>query len=500
MSLYSKKRHHNTMQNLPIKLYRATQVRELDRIAIHERGIPGFELMSRAGAEVFQRITQQWPNVRSVAVFCGSGNNAGDGYIIAGLALASGLNVCVYALSEPDKLNGDALTAYQRYSLAHGTVMPFQAGQAVNADVLVDALLGTGLDRLVTGRYAEAIQVINAHSSPVIAVDIPSGLNADTGNVMACAVKADTTVTFIGLKQGLFTGQAADYCGKICYAQLGVPDDVFAELKAAALRVVKKPLPRRDRCVHKGSCGHVLIVGGELGYSGAARMAGEAALRVGAGLVSIATRAGHSMLMNVGRPELMCHGVETAEQLVVLLAKVDIVVVGPGLGQSAWAKALFNTAIASGKPMVIDADGLNLLAHTPNTNPGWILTPHPGEAARLLNSSTADVQQDRFAAAWSIQANYGGIAILKGAGTLIASEQELAVSGTGNPGMASGGMGDVLAGVIAGLLAQGFSLQDAAQQGVYKHGLAADLAVAKDGERGLLASDLMPYLRQLVNG
>ncbi|MDP1665671.1 MAG: NAD(P)H-hydrate dehydratase [Methylobacter sp.] len=487
------------MQNLPIKLYRAAQVRELDRIAIQERGIPGFELMSRAGSEVFQCIKKRWPDALSVAVFCGSGNNAGDGYIIAGLALEAGLNVCVYAVSEPEKLNGDALIAYRKYNDVHGTVMPFHIEQGINADVLVDALLGTGLDRPVTGLYAEAIQAINAQSSPIITVDIPSGLNADTGNVMGCAVKADCTVTFIGLKQGLFTGQAAEYCGVICYAQLAVPDDVFVDLEAAATRVVKVSLPRRNRDAHKGNCGHVLIVGGEPGYSGAARMAGEAALRVGSGLVSIATRAEHSGLMNLNRPELMCHGVETPEQLTALLAKVDIVVVGPGLGQSDWAKALFNAAISAGKPTVVDADGLNLLATAPAVKSDWILTPHPGEAARLLNCSTAYIQQDRFAAALSIQANYGGVAILKGPGTLIASEQELAVSNTGNPGMASGGMGDVLAGVIAGLLAQGLSLQDAAQQGVYNHGLAADLAAEKDGERGLLASDLMPYLRQLVN-
>jgi len=487
------------MQNLPIKLYRAAQVRELDRIAIQERGIPGFELMSRAGHEVFLRLKKQWPDARSVAVFCGSGNNAGDGYIIAKLALDAGLGVCVYAVSDPEKLNGDALTAYRQYIQANGKVSQFQAGHLLNADVLVDALLGTGLDRPVTGLYADAIQAINAYSAPAIAVDIPSGLNADTGTVMGCAVKADCTVTFIGLKQGLFTGQAAEYCGEIGYAQLGVPDDVFDALQAAATRVVKTALPRRDRCAHKGNCGHVLIVGGELGYSGAARMAGEAALRVGSGLVSIATRPEHAGLMNLGRPELMCHGVETAVRLAALLEKVDVVVVGPGLGQSAWAKALFNAAIVSGKPLVIDADGLNLLANSPTTNPDWILTPHPGEAARLLNRSTADVQQDRFAAVLSLQGRYGGVAILKGAGTLIASEQALAVSNTGNPGMASGGMGDVLAGVIAGLLAQGLSLQDAARQGVYNHGLAADLATEKDGERGLLASDLMPYLRQLVN-
>ncbi|MGZ4955874.1 MAG: NAD(P)H-hydrate dehydratase [Methylobacter sp.] len=484
------------MQNLPIKLYRAAQVRELDRIAIQERGIPGFELMSRAGHEVFLRLKKQWPDARSVAVFCGSGNNAGDGYIIAGLALDAGLSVCVYTVSEPEKLKGDALTAYRHYN---GAVIPFQAEQVINANVLVDALLGTGLDRPVAGLYAEAIQTINAHSAQVIAVDIPSGLNADTGNVMGCAVKADCTITFIGLKQGLFTGQAAEYCGGIFYAQLGVPDDVYKSLEASATRVVKVPLPRRSRDAHKGNCGHVLIVGGELGYSGAVRMAGEAALRVGAGLVTIATRAEHSGLMNLNRPELMCHGVETPEQLITLLAKIDVVVVGPGLGQSDWAKALLNAAISAEKPMVIDADGLNLLAAAPTIKPDWILTPHPGEAARLLKCSTADIQQDRFAAALSLQAGYGGVAVLKGAGTLIASGRQLAVSNTGNPGMASGGMGDVLSGVIAGLLAQGLSMQDAAQQGVYNHGLAADLAVEKDGERGLLACDLMPYLRQLVN-
>jgi NAD(P)H-hydrate epimerase len=386
-----------------------------------------------------------------------------------------------------------------KYSESNGSVVPFQSGQTIKADVLVDALLGIGLDRPVTGVYAEAIQTINACSSPIIAVDIPSGLNADTGSVMGFAVKADLTVTFIGLKQGLFTGQAAQYCGDIGYAQLAVLDEVFPGFKAAATRVVKTGLPRRNRCAHKGDCGHVLVVGGELGYSGAARLAGEAALRVGAGLVSIATRVGHSGLVNLGRPELMSHGVETAEQLVTLLAKVDIIVVGPGLGQSDWAKALFNVAISSGKPMIVDADGLNLLAASPTAKPDWILTPHPGEAARLLNCSNADIQQDRFAAAVSLQASYGGVAVLKGAGTLIASEQRLAVSNTGNPGMASGGMGDVLSGVIAGLLAQGLTLQDAAQQGVYIQGMAADLAAEKNGERGLLASDLMPYLRQLVN-
>jgi NAD(P)H-hydrate epimerase len=486
------------MQKLPITLYRTAQVRELDRIAIQERGISGFELMSRAGHEVFQCFRNKWPNTRSVAVFCGTGNNAGDGYIIAGLALEAGLKVSVYSLANPGNIKGDALTAYQNYIQANGTIILFQGDESIDADVIVDALLGTGLDRPVTGLYALAIQVINKSSAYVVAVDSPSGLNADTGNVLGCAVKADCTVTFIGLKQGLFTGQAADYCGEISYASLAVPETIFQEVLASAVRVVKTPLPRRDRCSHKGNYGHVLIVGGDSGYSGAARLAGEAALRVGAGLVSIATRAEHAGLMNLNRPELMCHGVESARQLAGLLEKASVVVIGPGLGQSVWAKELFMATITAQKLLIIDADGLNLLARSPVKNPDWILTPHPGEAARLLSCSTAGIQQDRFAAVAAIQAKYDGIAILKGAGTLIASENDCAVSTTGNPGMASGGMGDVLSGVIAGLLAQGLSLKNAAQQGVHIHGLAADLAADKDGERGLLASDLMPYLRRVV--
>ena len=484
------------MQKLPVTLYRTTQVRELDRIAIQDLGIPGFELMSRAGTAVFQCIRNQWPDARSIAVFCGSGNNAGDGYIIAGLALAAGLKVSVYSLSAPENLNGDALTAYRNYSEAKGSTHPFQVDQLIDADLIVDALLGTGLDRPVTGLYALAIQLINQSPAPVVAVDNPSGLNADTGNIMGCAVKAQCTVTFIALKQGLFTGHAADYCGEIFYAALDVPDAVFKAVTPSAVRVVKTPIPRRDRCTHKGDYGHVLIVGGDSGYSGAARLAGEAALRVGAGLVSVATRPKHAELMNLSRPELMCHGVETAGQLATLLEKASVVVIGPGLGQSDWAKALFLATISAQKPLIIDADGLNLLARAPTTNPDWILTPHPGEAARLLQCSNAEIQQDRFAAVAAIQAKYDGIAVLKGAGTLIASNNDCAVSTTGNPGMASGGMGDVLSGVIAGLLAQGWSLKNAAQQGVYSHGRAADLAAEKDGERGLLASDLMPYLRR----
>jgi ADP-dependent NAD(P)H-hydrate dehydratase / NAD(P)H-hydrate epimerase len=487
------------MQKLPTKLYTAAQVRELDQIAIKEFGIPGIELMSRAGNAVFRHLRIKWPNTKTVNIFCGSGNNAGDGYIIGGLAKAVGLKVTVYALSDPKNLKDNALIAYQDYINANGTVIPFEDGQITNADVVVDAMLGTGLNKPVTETYAQAIHAINNSQSHVIAVDVPSGLNADTGSIMGCAVVADCTVTFIGIKQGLYTGSAADYCGEIVYSTLSVPNEVFNKVTSNSFRVEKKIIPPRARCAHKGDCGRVLVVGGDKGFSGAVRMAGEAALRVGSGLVSIATHPAHASFLNLGRPELMCHGVENSAQLQPLLDKANVILIGPGLGQSKWAVELFIAAIKSSKLIVIDADGLNLLAHVPEKQAHWILTPHPGEAARLLGVSSAVVQQDRFDAAAKIQSKYDGIVVLKGPGTLIAGKNEMAISTTGNPGMASGGMGDVLAGVIAGLIAQGFSLKDAAQQGVYLHGRAADLAVEQAGERGLLATDLMPYLRQLVN-
>lgn len=487
------------MQTLPINLYRNEQIRELEQLAIREHGIESFELMSCAGYAVFQEIIRYYPNAQTFEVFCGSGNNAGDGYVVATLLLRAGLTVCVVSIGEPKQLKGDAQTAYWHYVAAQGMITPFQTDLNLNSDVIIDALLGSGLNKSVTGHYAAAIDAINQSRAFVLAVDMPSGLDSNTGNVMGVAVKADVTVTFIALHQGLFTGQAADYCGIICYATLAIPESILATQRVSAVRVINQPLPRRLRCTHKGDYGHVLIIGGEQGYSGAARLAGEAALHVGAGLVSIATRSSHAGLMNLNRPELMCHGVETAEQLMPLLAKASVIAIGTGLGQNDWAIELLAAVLTQKKPLIIDADALNLLARKPVANANWILTPHPAEAARLLNCSTTDIQQDRFAAVSALQAKYQGTVILKGAGSLIASSDTLAVSHTGNAGMASGGMGDVLTGVIAGLIAQGLTLQEAAQQGVYQHGKAADCAAQADGERGLLASDLMHYLRLGVN-
>ncbi len=487
------------MQALPEKLFTAAQVREMDRIAIEEKGIAGGLLMRRAGAAVFEQIRLRWPKIRRLAIFCGGGNNAGDGYVVAGMALAAQYQVIVFAVVDPERLHGDALIMCREFIDAGGRIVPFQARYPLTGYIVVDALLGTGLDRNVGGDFAAAIEMINISACPVIAIDIPSGLNADTGRVMSTAVKAACTVSFIGLKQGLFTGEAAEYCGDRVFSRLQIPEDVTADILPSAKLAAKPSLPIRHRCAHKGRFGHVVLVGGDSGYTGAIKLAAEASLRCGAGLVSVATREAHCHLINCCRPEIMSHGVETAEQLNELLKKASVAVIGPGLGQSSWAKVMYSAVMTTGVDCVADADALNLLAKMPERLQNRILTPHPGEAARLLSCSTVDIEKDRFAAIKELQLRYGGVVLLKGAGSLVKGNGDLFVSITGNPGMASGGMGDVLSGMIAALLAQGMSLEKATLTAAYTHGEAADLVAAKEGERGMLASDLLPIIRQLLN-
>lgn len=485
--------------NLPQVLYCAEQIKALEQFVIREEILSSYALMERAGLAVFEYTQRYYSTAKKITIFCGSGNNAGDGYIVARLALQTNLDVRVYSVIETTELKGDALNAYQQFIKAGGIVIPFQEKEMLSTDLLIDALLGTGLNRPVTEKYAQAINMINQCGIPVISIDVPSGLNANTGNVMGCAIQANATVTFIGLKQGLFTGFAAQHVGEIIFCSLNLPEIVWKSISSSIMRVLPQKLPPRSRYAHKGNFGHVLIIGGDIGYSGAARLAGMAALRVGAGLVSIATYPDNAAMMNIACPELMCHGVTSSKELEPLLEKASVIVIGTGLGQRDWAKLLFELALDTDKPLIVDADGLNLLAQFPRNQSNWILTPHVGEAARLLTTTTKIIQTNRFKAVQTLQQKYGGIVLLKGAGTLIASKDAIAISNSGNPGMASGGMGDVLAGVIASLVSQGMSLEDAAQQGAYGHGFAADKAAKSDGERGLLASDLLPHLRHWIN-
>ncbi|MBQ0712304.1 MAG: NAD(P)H-hydrate dehydratase [Porticoccus sp.] len=500
-------------QPLPIALYTAQQVRDLDQIAIQERGIPGIKLMKSAGRSVFDEINHRWPGA-PITVFCGAGNNGGDGYIVAALALESRLPVQLIQLASPEKLTGDAYTAYE-YAVSAGVPMtPFSDCLDLHigitaGGVIVDALLGTGLNGQVREPYAQAIRLINHSGLPVVAVDIPSGLSSDTGAALEAAVEADVTVTFIGLKQGLLTGRGPALCGELVYSDLSVPADIFGGVKHTATRLDRQGLmasfPSRHRDAHKGDFGHVLVLGGDEGFGGAVAMAAEAALRTGAGLVSVATRPEHVSAILARRPELMVKGVASGQELVPLLSSPTVLVVGPGLGQSPWSEQMLQQAVSTGLPMVLDADALNIISGgrvIPNPgNANWVMTPHPGEAARLLGITSSEVQADRFAAVRALHKIFKCAVVLKGAGSLVctAGDQPVGVCTAGNPGMASGGMGDALSGIIGALLAQGLPSDIALPMGVCLHAEAADRAVASDGERGLLATDLFGPLRQLVN-
>ena len=489
------------MMELPEWLYSSEQGRQLDRRAAD---VPGYEkghLMQLAGTASFRSIQALWPGIRSLAVCCGPGNNGGDGFVVAGLAATHGLQVYLMGFGEPK--TADAKRAY-RSALASGvSIVPFHPDVLSGADVVVDAILGTGFNRSLEGLILDGIRAINASGKPVLSLDVPSGLNSDTGEAAKDAVGATATISFICLNPGIVTGRGPDRCGRSFFDSLQVPETVFSGMKPVAARIsagqVAGILEKLPRPHHKGDAGHLLVVGGAVGMGGAVCLAGEAALRVGAGLVSVATRPEHASYLNTGCPELMVNGIESGPNLSTLLQRATAVVAGPGLSLGSWGREFLSRVLEIELPLVVDADGLNILSEQPTTAANWILPPHPGEAARLLDGSAHEVQKDRLGAVQRIQERYGGVCILKGAGTLVATPNgSLSVCNRGNPGMASAGMGDVLAGVIGSLLAQGLDLGEAAKCGTWLHSAAADLA-ATDGERGMIARDLLPELRRLAD-
>lgn len=491
------------MTSLPLAVHTAAQVRALDRHAIETLRIPSYTLMTRAGEAALNTLRRCWPSTQRVVVVCGPGNNAGDGYVLARLAREQRIETAAIALTEPGRLQGDARRAYEDFVAAGGVVSPWTDACLDGADVIVDAIFGIGLSRPIDAQTAAVVHAINDNSAHVLALDIPSGLHADTGEVLGIAINAERTLTFIGLKLGFYLGDGPNHTGIVTFDDLDVPADMGANAEAAAMRIdenaLAQLLPRRRRTTHKGQQGSVLIIGGSIGMAGAARLAGEAALRAGAGLVTVATRAENVVAIISGRPELMCRGVERVEEIAALIDRADVLAVGPGLGQDEWASSMLDTVLASEKPVVIDADALNLLARSPRKSSRWILTPHPGEAGRLLGKTTAEIQSDRLSSAREIAARYGGTIVLKGAGTLVVTSDSLpSICDHGNPGMASPGMGDVLTGVIAGIAAQTSDLPGAARAGVLVHAMAGDMA-ARRGERGLLATDLFTYLPICVN-
>mgnify|MGYP000129663733 FL=1 len=495
---------------LPATLYTADQCRALDRTAIEQFAIPGFKLMQRAGHAAFVVLHERWSDMRQLTVLCGGGNNGGDGFVMAVLAQAKGIAVQVICLGDEgfaDRLRGEALEAWQWMSAQGIEVEYFRPGMSLTGDVVVDAMLGTGLGGEVRGQARQAIDQLNRSGKPVLAVDIPSGLCSDTGAALGSAVCADCTVTFIGVKQGLLTHEAVDHVGQLYFDGLKLPEDVYELVPVSAFRTADidrgELLPARARSAHKGTNGRILIVGGDLGMGGAALMAAEAAARTGAGLISLATCPEHVSAALVRVPEVMAHGISSAGQLEPLLDVADVIVVGPGLGRGAWGQQMLQRILATKTPLVMDADALNLICLwgiERYRRDNWILTPHPGEAGRLLDSSVAQLQQNRFQAVAQLQDACGGSVILKGAGTLVTDGDALYLCDKGNPGMAAGGMGDVLSGIIGALWAQGLQSVDAARMGVYLHAVAADRVAGRQGERGMMATDLIGCLPQVING
>lgn len=486
-----------------IALYQNNSIREFENQLFKSNVATPWHLMEQAGLGAFKSVTSQWPMAKRYTVVCGKGNNAGDGFVVAALAHEAGHDVTVI-IPDRQKYNGCAEKSFLKCAALKIKLLNLSEVTEIDADVIVDALLGTGLCGELKGMFEHAVDLMNAANCPVLSIDIPSGLNADNGSIMGCAVEADFTHTLIGLKTGLYTNKGPAYAGHIVLDKLSLPEDLLASLPPDAKLLddllISDALPKRVKDAHKGNFGHVLVIGGDYGMGGAVRMTAEAALRVGAGLVTVATRPEHVAVVSSARPEIMCHHVSEEADILPLLERASVIIIGPGLGTGEWSQLLLKAVLKYEKPTVADADCLNLLADCSVLRNNWILTPHPGEAARLLKKSVSAIQCDRFKSACELTECYGGVAVLKGVGTIVCqSGQVPAVCPAGNPGMATGGMGDVLSGIIGGLLGQKLTLFTAAKLGVYLHAKAADLAATSGGERGLLPTDLMLYLRDLVN-
>ncbi|GGY75630.1 bifunctional NAD(P)H-hydrate repair enzyme [Marinobacter zhanjiangensis] len=492
-------------------------MRALDRFLIDDCGVDGYGLMQKAARAAFRQVLRHWPSAEHVVVLCGAGNNGGDGYLVALNALRHGLKVTCVAVADPEKLSGDARKAWRDageagVAMAHWADLgdSEKSGLADRGVVLVDAMLGTGARGRPRPPVDEVIAWVNGSGAAVLAVDVPSGLDASLGTVAGDAVQADVTATFIGNKLGLMTGRGPHYAGQVAYETLGAEQEIdgcdaepVATLATWSSRKGSLPVP--SLAAHKGDFGHVLVVAGDLGLGGAGLLAAEAAARSGAGLVTLATRPEHVPSALARCPSLMARGVEHGNELGSLLEKADVVVCGPGIGQGAWGQQMLQQVLAAGKPRLLDADALNLLStQAPVVADDQVMTPHPGEAARLLDCSVADVEADRLAAVQALQQRYGGVVLLKGAGTLVAAPGQLPVLiGGANPGMATGGMGDVLSGIAGGFMAQAVKSDAMALPGgvinaATLHLAAANVASRRLGYRALLPQDVMDAMAPVL--
>lgn len=485
-----------------MKLYSAKTSQAIDRDAIENYGIPGILLMKRAGWFAFQTLQQQWPNAKNIHIVCGTGNNGGDGFVIAQYALINGFEVSISLLGDQDDIKDDALVAFNEMQQAGIQAESFSEALIEDADVIVDAIFGTGLCRSIQGQYAEAIETINCNNKAVLAIDIASGINADSGAVQGIAVKAQHTCTFITQKLGLCTAQGEEHCGKIHFSSLFIDTSIYNKYPSIAenqpLKYWLNRLPSRQASHHKGTAGTACLVGGNKSMMGAIQLAGLASLKSGAGLTKVVTHSKHAIAITQAIPELMCYAKEHLDEQ---LNSASAIGIGPGLGEDNWSGELMQKALQFEQPKVIDADALKALKEMDLSNlaPNWVLTPHPGEAAFLLDTDSKTIQNDRIKAIKSLHEKYGGVVVLKGNGTLIFDGKNLQLCMAGNAGMAVGGMGDVLTGAITSFLAQGLSLWDAANLGVSVHAHAGDIIAGQQGEPSITPSDVSQTIGQLLS-
>ncbi len=469
----------------------------MDKAAVERDGLAEIELMRRAGTRVWREISERWPELSQITVFAGAGNNGGDAFVVAILARQNNLDVQFI-------VNGDL--ARQSETSAHYLGLWQQAGgdieswhqQLIKGELIVDGLLGVGLKRDLDEDWQLLINQINRCDAPKVAIDIPSGLNARTGVPQPCAVEAQLTVTFIGIKVGHYLADGVDYCGELIFDDLGISSST-AHSQTPALQVIDETnlcLPeKRKHNSHKNRYGHVLVIGGDKGMVGAASLAAQAALRAGAGMVSVLVHPEcvHSM---ASTPELM---VQSWNQIEDKLAQASVVVVGPGLGQTEAAKTCLTRISTITLPLVVDASALTSEFLKSITSRQVVITPHPGEAAKLLSETTEYVQTDRLAASKQLCELYPFVSIIKGSGTIIRQAGQIpAINLSGNPGMASAGMGDVLAGMVGALLGQRLDAIEAAKTSVYIHARSADLFAEQADETGLIASDIIRSIPGLV--
>ena len=511
-----------------MKVMTVQTMQETDRKAIVDYGVPGVALMENAGRACVNEIINSFSasSKQKAIIFAGRGNNGGDGYVIARLLKQHGWQVQVFVLARQEQIAGDAavnlaLLPPDLVSFCQEeTGLPAQLHAEISsAGVIVDAMLGTGLNSEVTGLYREVIDLVNNSDSTVLAVDIPSGIHGSSGLILGNAVKASATVTFAFAKLGHILYPGAEYCGRLVVAGIGIPDELMKHAIGYDFMdfdSVRTLLRRRDRQSHKGDFGHCLIVAGSTGKTGAAALAANSAVRSGSGLVTLAVPEAINRIMEIKTTEAMTvplpdagKGFLNADALPVietLINDKDAMALGPGLGRAPETVTLVKALVEKVQtPLVIDADGLNALADDISVlqrklSAGIVLTPHPGEMSRLTGITIPEVEADRIAVAQDFACKQGVYLILKGARTIIASPAgEVAINGSGNPGMATGGMGDVLTGIICSLLGQGYSCWDACRLGVFIHGHAGDMVASDKGEIGLNASDVQEKLPYAFN-